>query len=188
MRAARIHPQPELLTDAGRAARFSRSLRRHTVFEKHWRDVVSRRTLDEFWQALQLAGGSAGAPPVQSAGKLAMAHVSRGALLLVGVLARDVPALLAVELLHRVGDLLERYLVELTEHALRANFVTVYQLLDEIIDNGAPLHTEPNVLQQLVMQVAHTPRWDPIPAPSGASLGAPPPHHLSASPRAFAAR
>ena len=35
---------------------------------------------------------------------------------------------------------------------MRANFVTVYQLLDEVIDNGAPLHTEPNVLQELVMQ------------------------------------
>jgi AP-3 complex subunit mu len=79
-------------------------------------------------------------------------HVARGPLLLVGALCRDVPALLAIELLHRVGDLLELYLRELTEDALRANFVTVYQLLDEIIDNGAPLHTEPNVLQQLVMQ------------------------------------
>ena len=31
-----------------------------------------------------------------------MVHVSRGRLLLVGVLSRDVPALLVVELLHRV--------------------------------------------------------------------------------------
>jgi len=51
-----------------------------------------------------------------------------------------------------VGDLLELYLKELGEDALRANFVTVYQLLDEIVENGAPLHTEPNILQQLVMQ------------------------------------
>ena len=81
-----------------------------------------------------------------------MVHARRGPLLLVGALSRDVPVLLAISLLHRVGDLLELYLKELTEDALRANFVTVYQLLDEIIDNGAPLHTEPNVLQQLVMQ------------------------------------
>ena len=48
-------------------------------------------------------------------------------------LSRDVPVMLAISLLHRVGDLLELYLKELTEDALRANFVTVYQLLDEII-------------------------------------------------------
>lgn len=124
----------------------------HTVFEKHWRDPVSRSLLDEFWQALQAAGGAAAAPPAQLAGRLTMVHVSRGRLLLVGVLSRDVPALLVVELLHRVGDLLTLYLKDLSEDALRANFVTVYQLLDEILDNGAPLHTEPNVLQQLVMQ------------------------------------
>ena len=47
----------------------------------------------------------------------------------------------------RIADLLELYLKELTEDALRDNFITVFQLLDEMIDNGAPLHTEANVLQ-----------------------------------------
>lgn len=124
----------------------------HTVFEKHWREPVTRRALDEFWSVLTKAGGMAAAPPAQNTGRLTMVHARRGPLLLVGALSRDVPVLLAISLLHRVGDLLELYLKELTEDALRANFVTVYQLLDEIIDNGAPLHTEPNVLQQLVMQ------------------------------------
>ena len=123
----------------------------HTVLEKHWRELVPRRAVDEFWTALQRQGGPSCAPPALQVGRLVLLHVSRGPLLLVGVLERDVPALVVIELLHRVGDLLERYLKELSESALRANFVTVYQLLDEIIDNGAPLHTEPNVLQELVM-------------------------------------
>lgn len=124
----------------------------HTVFEKHWREVVPRRAVEEFWAALQRNGGPSCAPPAQPVGRLVMMHASRGPLLLVAAVTRDVPALVVVELLHRVGDLLELYLRELTEQAMRANFVTVYQLLDEIIDNGAPLHTEPNVLQELVMQ------------------------------------
>lgn len=124
----------------------------HTVFEKHWREPVTRRALDEFWTLLNENGFVTAAPPAQNMGKLTMVHVQRGPLLLVGALSRDVPVMLAISLLHRVGDLLELYLKELTEDALRANFVTVYQLLDEIIDNGSPLHTEPNVLQQLVMQ------------------------------------
>ena len=123
----------------------------HTVFEKHWRQVLPRAPLNELWQLVQKTG-MASAAPVQSVGKLSMVHVVRGGMLLVGVLDRDVPALLVVELLHRVGDLLELYLQKLSEDALRGNFVTVYQLLDEVIDNGMPLHTEPNVLQQLVMQ------------------------------------
>ena len=67
---------------------------------------------------------------MQLAGQL-IVHVARGQLVLVGALARDAPVLLAIELLHRVGDLLELYFKELSEEALRANFVTVYQLLDE---------------------------------------------------------
>ena len=124
----------------------------HTVFEKHWQEVVSRRALDELWTILQREGGAVNAPPMHAVGRIAMVHVSRGALLFVGTVARDVPALVVIELLHRVGDLLELYLKELSEQSMRANFVTVYQLLDEVIDNGAPLHTEPNVLQELVMQ------------------------------------
>jgi len=108
--------------------------------------------VDEFWAELQKQGGPNCAPPATSAGKFVMMHAARGQLLLVGALARDVPAYLVIELLDRVGGLLELYLKELNEDALRANFVTVYQLLDEIIDNGFPLHTEPNVLQELVMQ------------------------------------
>lgn len=125
---------------------------RHTVFEKHWREPIPRSVVDEFWAELQKQGGPNCAPPATSAGKFVMMHAARGQLLLVGALARDVPAYLVIELLDRVGGLLELYLKELNEDALRANFVTVYQLLDEIIDNGFPLHTEPNVLQELVMQ------------------------------------
>ena len=126
--------------------------RSHTVFEKHWREVIPRTVIDEFWSALQKEGGPAAAPPSRAAGRYVMMHAARGPLLLVGALAKDVPALMVFELLHRVGDLLELYLKELSEDALRANFVTVYQLLDEIIDNGVPLHTEPNVLEELVMR------------------------------------
>ena len=122
-----------------------------TVLEKRWRHSIPPQTLKELWSAIQNAGSTPAPPAMQLAGQL-IVHVARGQLVLVGALARDAPVLLAIELLHRVGDLLELYFKELSEEALRANFVTVYQLLDEVIENGVPLHTEPNVLQQLVMQ------------------------------------
>ena len=123
------------------------------ILEKRWRHSIPRRTLDELWQALQQTReGGLPAPPAVQLADLLLVHIMRGELVLVGALGRDAPALLAIELLHRVGDLLALYLKELSEAAIRANFVTVYQLLDEIIENGTPLHTEPNVLQQLVMQ------------------------------------
>ena len=119
------------------------------VLEKRWRHTIPRRALDELWKTLEGAGLAA---PALQLPDLLPVHVARGKVVLVGVLRRDAPVLLAVQLLHRMGDLLELYLKELSEESLRANFVTVYQLLDEIIENGTPLHTEPNVLQQLVMQ------------------------------------
>jgi len=123
------------------------------ILEKRWKHGIPRRALEELWQLLQQTReGGLPAPPTVQLADLLLVHVRRGSLVLVGALSPHAPALLSIELLHRLGDLLEFYLKELSENALRANFVTVYQLLDEIIENGTPLHTEPNVLQQLVMQ------------------------------------
>jgi len=36
------------------------------------------------------------------------------------------------------------------ENSLRENFVTVYQLLDEMMDNGIPFTTEPNALMEMI--------------------------------------
>ena len=67
-------------------------------------------------------------------------------LYLVGAVERDVPPLLVLELLGRIADVFELYFRELSEEALRDNFVTAYQLLDEMVDHGVPVHTEPNAV------------------------------------------
>ncbi|KAI4304249.1 hypothetical protein MLD38_039790 [Melastoma candidum] len=45
----------------------------------------------------------------------------------------------------RVADILSDYLGKLNEDVVKDNFVIVYQLLDEMIDNGFPLTTEPTI-------------------------------------------
>ncbi|KAH9689756.1 AP-3 complex subunit mu [Citrus sinensis] len=50
----------------------------------------------------------------------------------------------------RVADILSDYLGELNEDLIKDNFVIVYELLDEMIDNGFPLTTEPNILREMI--------------------------------------
>ncbi|KAF6156615.1 hypothetical protein GIB67_014594 [Kingdonia uniflora] len=50
----------------------------------------------------------------------------------------------------RVADVLSDYLGGLNEDLIKDNFVIVYQLLDEMIDNGFPLTTEPNILREMI--------------------------------------
>ena len=60
------------------------------------------------------------------------------------------PALLALEFLHRVYDVLADYFGEVTPRALTESFSIAYQLLEEMLDNGFPLITEPNALHSLI--------------------------------------
>ncbi|XWS58073.1 hypothetical protein CRYUN_Cryun08bG0003900 [Craigia yunnanensis] len=60
------------------------------------------------------------------------------------------PPLMAIEFLCRVADVLSDYLGGLNEDVIKDNFVIVYELLDEMIDNGFPLTTEPNILREMI--------------------------------------
>ncbi|XP_022719554.1 AP-3 complex subunit mu isoform X4 [Durio zibethinus] len=60
------------------------------------------------------------------------------------------PPLMGIEFLCRVADVLSEYLGGLNEDVIKDNFVIVYELLDEMIDNGFPLTTEPNILREMI--------------------------------------
>ncbi|ESW35304.1 hypothetical protein PHAVU_001G224000 [Phaseolus vulgaris] len=62
----------------------------------------------------------------------------------------EMPPLMATEFLCRVADVLSEYLGGLNEDLIKDNFVIVYELLDEMIDNGFPLTTEPNILREMI--------------------------------------
>lgn len=62
-----------------------------------------------------------------------------------------VDPMLVFEFIHRIIDILTDYLAEVSEPSIRENFVTVYQLLEEMMDYGYPLTTEPNTLKDIIM-------------------------------------
>lgn len=62
----------------------------------------------------------------------------------------EMPPLMAIEFLCRVADVINDYLGGLNEDSIKDNFVIVYELLDEMIDNGFPLTTELNILQEMI--------------------------------------
>lgn len=62
----------------------------------------------------------------------------------------DVLPINVVECLSRVADIFVDYFGELNEHAIKDHFITVYELLDEMLDNGLPTNMEPNVLKEMI--------------------------------------
>ncbi|KMZ56679.1 AP-3 complex subunit mu-2 [Zostera marina] len=77
-------------------------------------------------------------------------HVFRGGIVFLGCTQVEMSPLMAIEFLCRVADILSDYLGGLNEDLMKDNFVIVYQLLDEMIDSGFPLTTEPNILRELI--------------------------------------
>lgn len=68
----------------------------------------------------------------------------------VAVCMTEVPPLFVVEFLHRVVDTFEDYFTECSESSIKDNYVVVYELLDEMLDNGFPLATEANILKEMI--------------------------------------
>jgi AP-3 complex subunit mu len=58
--------------------------------------------------------------------------------------------LMVTEFLHRIKDVFVDYFGSCTVSTIKENFVIVYELLDELLDAGFPLVTEPNVLKELI--------------------------------------
>lgn len=57
---------------------------------------------------------------------------------------------MVIEILHRIIAIFTEYFDECSDTSIKENIVIVFELLDEILDNGYPLCTEMNVLQDLI--------------------------------------
>ncbi|KAG7251184.1 hypothetical protein CRUP_004198, partial [Coryphaenoides rupestris] len=105
--------------------------------EKHWKSVVSRSVCDYFFEAQERATEPENVPPV-----IPTPHHY--------LISSEVPPLFVIEFLHRVVDTFQDYFGVCTEAAIKDNVVVVYELLEEMLDNGFPLATESNILKELI--------------------------------------
>lgn len=49
---------------------------------------------------------------------------------------------MAFDFLYKLIDVLKEYFNQVEEESVRDNFVIIYELLDEMMDNGYPQHTD----------------------------------------------
>jgi len=135
------------------------------IIEKHYRHGTSRTLIaDLFWEQATIKRNKGDEhngqseteediPPVVPVGPdmtRYAAHVKRGDLTFVAGLSRDTSPMMVVEFLHRVADVLTDYLGTPDEVKIKDAFSTVYQILDEMMDGGLPLVTEPNALKGMI--------------------------------------
>ncbi|XP_075656625.1 AP-3 complex subunit mu isoform X2 [Castanea sativa] len=113
---------------------------------------VDRSICDWFWEQAISQGDSFKLQPVIASPTHYLFQVVREGITFLACTQVEMPPLMAIEFLCRVADVLSDYLGGLNEDVIKDNFVIVYELLDEMIDNGFPLTTEPNILREMIAQ------------------------------------
>jgi AP-3 complex subunit mu len=121
------------------------------IIEKHFRGIINRNVVDTFWEEVEKkAPYFAEVPPVITTTKYYLIHIRKSDLFMLAVLTREQQPLLVLTFLHRVADIFTQYFGDFNEARLKDNFVTAYQLIDEMNDGGLPFNLEPNILEDMI--------------------------------------
>jgi AP-3 complex subunit mu len=149
------------------------------LIEQHFRGVTSRSVCDYFWDRASVSvnhlGGLSTATslltnaeqqmllplhdtvlpvmevPESNHGTVYIISILRDGLSYLAVLPAEVSPLMILEFLHRIASIFVEYFGSpADESAIKDNFSTVYQLLEEMVDYGWPLTTEPNALKAMI--------------------------------------
>lgn len=148
------------------------------LIERHFRNaVVSRSICDYFWEraskSISHHGGLSTTTsllnnqeqqliqpldvlpvmevPNGNEGTLYVISILRDGLSYLAAVPAEVSPLMIIEFLHRIADIFVDYFGNpADESAIKSNFSTVYQLLEEMVDYGWPLTTEPNALKAMI--------------------------------------
>ncbi|KAI6243947.1 AP-3 complex subunit mu-1 [Aphelenchoides fujianensis] len=120
------------------------------ILEKHYKSFVHRSICDYFFDAQKKVDKPDDVPPVIPTPHHYLFNIYRNNLYLIAVTVCETSPLMIFEILHHIVNVFTEYFDECTDTTIKENIVTVFEVLDEMLDNGHPLTTELNVLQDLI--------------------------------------
>ncbi|KAF2073954.1 hypothetical protein CYY_004741 [Polysphondylium violaceum] len=122
------------------------------LIEKHWKGLINRTICEYFWDQVLASKKSNGSiPPIISTPKYYLINIQRDKVYFLAVLQSEVQPLLVIDFLQRIYETFVSYFGStITDGSIKDHFVHVYQLLDEMGDNGFPFTTELNFLKEMI--------------------------------------
>ncbi|KAJ1607492.1 clathrin assembly protein [Cryptosporidium canis] len=117
-------------------------------------DISENRVLDAFQQYV-IEQEESYIKPIFSSKMTTYCWTKYNNLYFVLLSRRDSNAIMMITFLYKFIDILKDYFKVLEEESIRDNFVVIYELLDEIMDNGSPQITEVKVLREYIKNEAH---------------------------------
>uniref|UniRef100_A0A7N8Y5H7 Adaptor related protein complex 1 subunit mu 3 n=1 Tax=Mastacembelus armatus TaxID=205130 RepID=A0A7N8Y5H7_9TELE len=111
--------------------------------------------IDHFMPILMKREEDAEMTPVVSHGSAHFMWIKHSNLYLVAITKKNANAALVYSFLYKIIQVFKEYFKELEEESIRDNFVTVYELMDEVMDFGFPQTTDSKILQEYITQQGH---------------------------------
>jgi len=127
------------------------------LLHRDWRGDSTPAHVDAFAAHLNEAETEGELKPVFHDGDLNVTYVyvQVSNLYFLAVTKQNANAAALVSFLHALIKVLTHYFTTLEEESIRDNFVIIYELLDEVCDNGYPQFTEAKILSEFIKTDAH---------------------------------
>ncbi|OUM56244.1 hypothetical protein PIROE2DRAFT_19227 [Piromyces sp. E2] len=124
---------------------------RRVIIEKHWKSIISTSILYDFNKKADSESESDIIPftPLLN-GKYYAAHILRNDIYLVAIIKSEVLPIMVIEFLEHIYNTIQIYFNGFNENIIKEHFVTIYQLLEEMVDNGDPSLTEISMLKSII--------------------------------------
>jgi AP-2 complex subunit mu-1 len=120
------------------------------LISRVYRDDVNRTVATTFRNYIQETKDLR--TPIKTIGSTTFFHIRIDTIYVVAVTRQNVNAALAFEVLNQLVELFEAYFKQIDEESIYANFVLIYELLDEVLDFGYPQHCSKDILQAFITQ------------------------------------
>lgn len=123
---------------------------REVIIEKSWKAEHSRRVCSLFWQEILKVSSPEELAPVLHFPKFDVAYIYTCGVFLVATVRNTLQSTAALELLQHLVNTFVDYFGEFNEHAIKENFLTVYEIIEEFLDHGFPFTIDIASLKELV--------------------------------------
>ena len=138
------------------SALYLMDLKGKILLSRNYRGDIPMSTSDRFTRHINEDEEAALTPVITDDG-VTFIYIKHNNLYLMAMTKFNANAMVILNFLYRVVEVLEDYFNELVEESIRDNFVITYELLDEMMDFGYPQFTEPKILKEYIMvQEKHT--------------------------------
>jgi len=131
------------------SAVFVMDLKGKVIISRDYRGDIPMNIADKFAKIIQNSEED-DLKPVMTESEITFLTVKHNNIYLMAVSQRNTNALVVLNFLYQMVEVLENYFNELCEESIKDNFVIMYELLDEMMDFGYPQTTESKVLKEFI--------------------------------------